>query len=410
MTPLSLFLLAGEDLGVLLWLASIAYLALALWQVARFAFAVETPGAACPPMTVLKPLCGAEPGLEANLRSFCEQDYPAPLQIIFGVGHAGDPALATADRLARAYPGRDIAVVVSDAMVGPNPKVSNLANMAALAKYELLVISDSDAAIESGCLRQVGAAFDDPTVGAVTCLFRGAPADPASPFDRLGALYTNAWTLPSAVVAAALAPLGSCDGPLTAIRRQVIEAEGGFRALSHLLGDDGELGAMTLRHGLRVVVGPAMVRMRVTERDLPALFSHEVRWARTTRAASPVAYAASGVTWSLPLVGLLLLLHPSAFTVAAIALQVALRTALAALTQARLGGADSRQSAWPWTIAARECLCFAVWAAGFFGRHVSWRGQSYRFGPGGRLVGTGAWDGWRQEPVLAPAVADLVGV
>ena len=141
---------------------------------------------------------------------------------------------------------------------------------------------------------------------------------------------------------------------------------------------------MTVRQGLKVLQGP-VVDTTFDEPSLGALLRHELRWARTTRAATPVAYAASVVTWSLPLTMLLLASAPW-LAFGAGALQVGLRTALVALTRRRLRPAEGTTMPAPWTVAWRECLCFAVWAAGFFGHHVAWRGRQYAFGPGGLLV------------------------
>jgi ceramide glucosyltransferase len=257
--------------------------------------------------------------------------------------------------------------------------------MAAVARYPLLAISDSDARVSPAVLRRVAPHFNDAGVGAVTCLYRGVPANPARTADRLGALYANGWTLPSNVVAGRLGGLESCDGPMTLIRREVIEAEGGFERLSHILGDDHELGAMTVRQGLRVLQGP-VVETTFDEPSVGALLSHELRWARTTRAATPVAYAASVVTWSLPLTVLLLATVSPMAAAAGGAAQIALRMALIALTRARLRTADGTAMPAPWTVAARECLCFAVWLGGWFGRRVSWRGATFTFGRGGVLI------------------------
>ena len=70
------------------------------------------PTVRLPPVTVLKPLCGAEPGLYENLRSFCLQDYPE-FQIVFGVGDIADPALAVVARVVAEFPDLPIAVVIN---------------------------------------------------------------------------------------------------------------------------------------------------------------------------------------------------------------------------------------------------------------------------------------------------------
>jgi ceramide glucosyltransferase len=102
------------------------------------------PGRASPAVTILKPLHGAEPGLYENLASFCAQDYPGPVQILFGVQDPADPAIAVVRRLIADYPGRDLELVVDSRVHGPNRKVGNLINLETHIKHELVILADSD--------------------------------------------------------------------------------------------------------------------------------------------------------------------------------------------------------------------------------------------------------------------------
>ena len=81
--------------------AVLTLIALLVWRAT--AAAPSAPG--LPPVTVLKPLCGAEPGLYPHLRSFCQQDY-RKFQIVFGVRDPADPALAVVRRLVAEFPGQ----------------------------------------------------------------------------------------------------------------------------------------------------------------------------------------------------------------------------------------------------------------------------------------------------------------
>lgn len=343
------------------------------------------PQDALPAITVLKPLCGAEPGLRECLRSFCTQAYPAPLQIVFGVRSATDPALAIARELRAEYPQVDIAIVVNATVHGPNLKVSNLANMASVAKHDILVVSDSDVEVASDCLRRITGAFASDTVGAVTCLFRGAPANPESPIAQLGALYLDAWFLPSAIVDASLSGVTVCYGPVTAIRRSLIEAEGGFQSLAHCLADDTELGHLTTRQGRRIELAPFAVDTRVPETRLGDLWGHELRWAKTTRALRPGSYVASVLTHALPVVLILFACRPSPVSGLLLGSVAALRAVLLACIEARFGRAKGTVSPAPWTLIAREILYFGIWAAAFASRRIMWRGRALRILRGARL-------------------------
>lgn len=113
------------------------------------------------PVSILKPLCGAEPGLYGNLRSFCVQDYP-PYQIVFGVAAANDPALETVKALQQEFPALDMTVAISGPAAGSNLKVSNLLNMLAYAKHDRLVLADSDIVVGSDYLENVTAPWKTP--------------------------------------------------------------------------------------------------------------------------------------------------------------------------------------------------------------------------------------------------------
>src|SRR5665213_431534 len=88
-----------------------------------------------PPVTILKPLCGAEPGLYEHLRSFCRQDYPE-FQVVFGVRDQADPAFSVAERLKMEFPSLPIDIVVNPQQHGSNYKTSNLINMLARARHD----------------------------------------------------------------------------------------------------------------------------------------------------------------------------------------------------------------------------------------------------------------------------------
>src|SRR5579864_3909845 len=360
-------------------LASIAYLSLALWRAGSYVRREGADGAFLPPLTVLKPVCGAEPELYRCLRSFCLQDYPA-LQLIFGVRDADDPAVAVIERLIAEFPDRDLTLVVDARIHGSNLKVSNLVNMYRAAKHEVIVVSDSDVIVERDCLAQLVAPLGDAGVGAVTSLYKGAPL--AGIASQLGALYINDWFLSSAIVDAGMRDVAYCFGPLTAIRRKALDAAGGFDRLAFHLADDFLLGRRIAAAGYRVLLSDYVVDVVVAE-TVRSLFPHELRWARTVRTLKPVEHALSLVTHPLPLLLLLFALSPTVWAAGMIALALALRIALHCVMVRRF---SSERTIRPWLVPIRECLCFAVWLASFLGSSVRWREQYFVIGPGGTLV------------------------
>ncbi len=370
--------LAGLALGV----ASIAYLLLAIRGVGRFQGPRRSHAQEfSPPVTILKPLCGLEAGLYECLRSFCEQSYPH-YQIVFGVSDPVDPALVIVDRLVREFPGRDIAVVTERARHGPNPKVSNLVNMMAAAKHPVLVVSDSDVRVERDCLSAIVAPLQGERVGAVTCLYKGAPAGRFA--SRFGALFINDWFIPSAVVDASMREIDFCFGPVSAVRRDALEAIGGFERLAQHLADDYLLGQLVCREGYRVVLSKHVVTTVVDEPDLRSLFSRELRWARTVRTCRARDHWLSVVTQALPLTALLLLVpRPSVAGGLVLATAIVLRLVLSRMVRQRFA---LERPAPLWLVPVRECLCFAVWMASLIGREVRWRGRRFAITAAGTLV------------------------
>lgn len=380
---------AGEVLAWGLLAAGLGYAALSAWVVASFRLPkAHGDDAAEPGLTVLKPLCGEEPGLQANLQSFLEQDYPGGLQLVFGARSPADRGLRLAQRLAAQRPRLDIGFVAGAGALGANLKVGNLARMARLARHDIWVVSDSDACIRPGDLRRVAALFHAPEVGAVTCLYRALVPTDGGLTPRLGALLIDGWFLPSAMVAMTLAPLDTCYGPLTAIRRSVVERAGGFEALADLLADDHELGQMSIRQGLEVRLAPLIVETQVTERSLAALIEREVRWARTVRATQPLGHAASLVTHPLPVVVVSFAALHSVLGIAGASLLLVLRLMAVGVAKARFA-TPWRAREWltaPVLLALRESLCLWVWAASFLSRRIVWRGRRLKIRPGARFA------------------------
>lgn len=369
------------DAGTAAVLAALLYVAFAMLRVARHRRAA---GACAAPVSVLKPLCGLEAGLYENLSSFCEQDHPA-FQIVFGVREAGDPAVAIVHRVMEEHPDLDLALVIDERVHGSNLKVSNVANLCDHARHGLLVIADSDMRVERGYLRAVTAPFADPEVGAVTALYKGTAA--AGIPSALGALFINDWFLPSVLVAIATAPLRFCLGATMAVRREALQAIGGFEALASDLADDYLLGRRVAELGYRVALADCVVENVVEERSFGALFHHVLRWARTVRSVRPAGYAFSFVTYTVPVSLLFLLLSDaSAPGWSALAAALALRLGLHYQVRRRFG---VRGPARPWLVPACDLLAFAVWAASFLGQRVRWRERDFVVDTEGRLVPEG---------------------
>ncbi len=365
-------------------IASLGYVAACV--VVTFAWGRRARGAASemPALSVLKPLCGAEPYLEANLRSFCRQSGPG-IEILFGARDPADPGLAIARRVVADYPAVDAQFVDGAPVLGLNAKVNTLARLASLAKNELLLIADSDTWVGPGDLARTVAPLRDPAVGVVSCLFRGRPTNTF--WSRLGALGINEWFMPSVLVSRALQSPAYCSGPVVAIRRDVLNAVGGFVALAPMLADDYELGARVRQLGYRSVIAECEVTVTVHERTWTDLLRHELRWLRTIRTVAPLGHACSALTYALPITLIAALVARMApWSIALVALAVLLRTAVHAIVASwRTADAPDRRRAAIWMVPLRDIISFAMWLASYASRRITWRGRTMWVGSDGLL-------------------------
>ena len=346
----------------------------------RFARRPLPRAAEQPPVSVLKPLHGAEPGLYENLHSFLDQDYPA-LQIVLGVNRRQDLALDPARALIRDFPEAEIALVVDRHIRGSNRKVSNLENMLPAAHHQILVLADSDMRVGPRYLAAVTAPLGERGAGVVTCLYKAAST--GGVWSDLGALHINFGFLPNALLAEALDVGGGCFGATIALSRATLGRIGGFASLRDELADDRRIGDAVRAQGLAVVLSPYLVEARVHEPSLTALWRHELRWARTVRRLSPAGFVGSVATHPLAL-GFLAAAASGLRLIPCIlfGFTCLLRWAAARAVARVLGLRTERL----WLLPLRDLLSFAVFVASFFGRKVFWRDQNFHVEPSGRMT------------------------
>jgi len=342
----------------------------------------EEPAAkAPPPLTLLKPLHGAEPHLEANLGTFFTQVYPAPFQLVFGVQAADDPAIAVVRRLSARHPGVAVELVVDATRHGSNAKVSNLINMQAAVRHEVLILSDSDIAVPSNYLARVAASLQPENVGAVTCFYTGWAG--AGLGSRLCAMGIDYQFLPNAILSVALNLAEPCFGSTIALKRKILDEIGGFKAFVGFLADDYEIGRAVRAKGHRVAISRFTVLHACNEQSINEWLGHELRWARTLRIVAPAGHACSIVTHAIPLAMLGAIL--SGFSLFALSSLVTTLAARAVLKWHidRLFGCSGGPF---WLLPVRDVLSFGVFLASLFGGSVQWRGSRLRVAQGGVMT------------------------
>jgi len=356
------FFLTASVLGL-------GYLGVAIAVTYRFERRLpDPPPAAYPSMTVLKPVYGVEEGLYDALASFCDQHYDGDYEVIFCIHRADDPAVPVIEDVIATFPGCSARIMSGDDATHRNPKIANLSKGAAVARGEIVVIADSDVRVDRDYLQALAASFADERTGAVTCLYRGVPR--RGLVGQLGAAYVEEQFAPSVLVALAFGTLRFCLGATMAVRHGVLDAIGGIDALGPYLADDHKLGELVASHGSDVKLSRYVVATAIPETRLSELWTHEVRWGRTTFVQAPVGYALSFVMYALPLAVAYLLLARDAFALAVVVAALALRIGLHYAARSALG--VKRPDA-AWVGPLRDFLSLAVWFASLFRRTLRWR-------------------------------------
>lgn len=374
MAPVTALVLAAVVASTLYWL-------FALGCVLRFRRRRCPVATALPPVTVLKPLCGAHPALYESLRSFCEQDYP-DVQVLFGVRDPADPAVEVVQRLMDEHRARNLKLVVNERDVSVNPKVSNLVSLYPNAEHDVVVIADSDIRVGRDYLRTVVAPLADPAVGLVTCLYRGGGTTRG--WGALARLFIDDWFFPSAVVSASAGTMRHAFGATLVFRRRALADIGGFEALGPYLADDYMLGERIAANGGRVVLSPYVVETRTVDRSFAALFFHELRWSRTMRAVRPVGYFLAVVTYGFVWSALALIVTGAAWpAIGVTAAHGAARLAVHRAARRALGTAPAPPA---WLLPVRDVLSIVLWGAAFTGRTVRWGRQRFVVDLVGRLT------------------------
>ena len=357
--------------------ASIAYCLLSLRAATRFLRRPMDPGKTrdWPGISVLKPLKGADRELYEALRSHCLQDYPQ-YEILFGITEANDPAADLVRKLMLEFPERQIKLVNCDRRLGANGKVSTLAQLALGARYEILLVNDSDIGVAPDYLRTISSELRKNETGMVTCLYRGLAAPTLA--SRLEALTISTDFVPGVLVASLMERgLHFGLGSTLAFRRRELQAIGGFEAVVDYLADDYELGRRISEQGLKVELSSTVVETHIPAYDLSEFISHQLRWARTIRASRPGGYTGLLLTFTLPwAVAVLVFARGSGWAWILFAAALLARIAVA-ITSCRLVVQDRKTFYSLWLLPLRDFIVVLVWAGGLVGNKVVWRGKKF---------------------------------
>lgn len=375
---MTLTLLIGY-LFATLAVVGIAYQLIALTAVWRFFAGTAQRSTGSEPVTILKPLHGAEPRLVDNLNSFLVQDYAGPVQMVCGAGSPEDGALTAVAEVQSRYPEADIAISTGPRRPAENAKIGNILAMMPQVRSDVLVLSDSDMAVHGDYLAKLLDALEQPHIGAVTCLYTGR--GDAGWWSRISAAAMSYTGLPNMVMALSTSIAQPCLGSTIAIRRETLEAIGGFERFADVLADDYAIGEAIAALGLKVAAPPMLLTHACAHRNLSELWHQHLRWSATIRGVAPLRHAGSGVTHAFAFAALAALFLPLSsawLIVAALGVRIGM-----ALTVNRIAGVPNR---FIFLLPVADALEFVVYNASLVTTKIDWRGSRLRIMGDGRIA------------------------
>lgn len=371
-------------------LTSTVYAGMVLVAAVRFRRQRSSIEAFAPPVSLLKPLHGGEPGLEAHLATFFQQDYP-DFEILFCARHADDAGLAAARSVAALYPDVPAQFLISGEPTVPNAKIVSLERMVQAARHDIFIISDSDVRVERNYIREVVAPFARKHVGAVTCLYRGV-AGQGGIWSRIEAAAMSIEMSAGVLVANMLEGMKFTLGPTMAVRRDCLAEIGGFLPMGDYCADDFLLGSRVAGRGHEVVLSPHVIDHVVLHSAFWPSMRHQARWMKSTRFSRPKGHFGTALTFSVPF-GLLtaaaaFLLHRPWMGAFALIWSIAIRLVVAGVISQRVLREES-----PWQSVllspVRDVLGIIFWAASYGSRKILWRNETYQLEAEGRMRSVG---------------------
>ena len=366
----------------LLGLAGTAYFALSTWAGLRFRRECGLGGlsAYAPPVSILKSIKGVDPHMYAAFASHCTLNYPE-YEVLFGVHDPDEPALALVEKLQQEFPRQALRVIHCPESFGLNGKVSNLAQMLPQARFEHVLINDSDIVVPPDYLRRVMSPFADPAVGMVTTLYRGlAGTTLGSKLEALGLStdFAGGVLLARAMEGGIRFGLGAT----IATTKDVLEKIGGLAALANHLGDDYELGARTAALGRKIALADTVPETALPDYSFRDFWLHQMRWARNVKDRRPSQYIGLIATFGLAWAIIAVLARPFSWRTWAILAVIAIARFTAAIVVGRGVLKDPQLLAHLWLVPLRDFFALAIWVISYFGDTVVWRGTRFRLNKG----------------------------
>jgi len=348
---------------------SIVYCILATIAAARYLRSGAPRLRELPPVSILRPLAGAEDNTEANLLSLFEQRHP-DFEILLSVHEESDPAVAVARRVMAAYPRVPARLVVAGVSPYPNAKVWSLRALLPQARHESVVMSDSDIRMEPDSLATILSELGQPGVALVTCPYRAVGGPRFWP--RIEALGLNTEFLGGMLTARMLNGMDFAIGCTIATRQTELAAIGGLEGLQRYLAEDFMMGSLMRASGRTVVLSKCIVEHHIGNDGFLKNWKHRLRWARSTRRSRRMGYLGELFTKTTAIALALWIVAPGAWGFALLGL--VFRAGAQWATGIRVLE-DPLVARYWWLLPVEDLASFATWVLGFFGKTILWRGR-----------------------------------
>jgi ceramide glucosyltransferase len=336
-----------------------------------------------PPVTVLKPVRGLEKNQRENLRSSCTQDYPE-FQVVFSVQDADDAAIPLLKELQQEFGAGKVEIAVENCRAGTNGKINNMIGGLRHARYDVLVISDSDVLLRPDYLKTIVAPLSDPSVGCACTLYKARGAE--TWFERMELLTLNADFMANVLFAHVSGASKFCLGASAALHRSMLERVGGLEALSDYLVEDYEMGRRILMLGKKIAIVPYFIDTIVDLKSPTQWWNHQVYWDQNTRAARPFAFFATALVRSVPFAFLYAIVRMGD-AVGLLVLGGAFSLRMVTAAMILMWGLRDREGLRNLGLLLfRDIASLATWFLAFTKRTTIWRGTSFTLTKDGRLV------------------------
>jgi len=361
-------------------LTSTIYLLLVMIAAFRFLRRPKHTTAFTPPVSLLKPLHGAEPGLREYLEGFFHLDYPE-YEILFCARTEFDPGLAIARELSAKYPGIPVRILTSGEPPWPNARCYSLNEMKAAAQHDILVITDSDVRVAPGYLRSVLEPFRQENTGLVTCLYRGV-ATQGGFWAKLEALGMSVEMTSGVLVADMLEGMRFALGPSMVVRKKCVDQIGGFKRLGTYYADDFMLGNLVAEKGNAVILSSHAIDHCIVNPRFKKSLAHQWNWMKSTRFSRPMGHLGTGLTFGLPF-GLLAFVTAALLGKPWLGLTILVWTLIARILQSALVGQfivkDKEAVRLAVLYPLRDLMGSVLWMASYASRRVGWRDDLFEF-------------------------------